>query len=211
MLLNSQVVSIWLNQIILSCPSLETYPSLFLCRLIGLLIQCLLNKCIDKDRCFCLITKCWGCYMDLQVNHVWMCKRSSNRPKEKVPSTCALLYKWITVIWIQYLIQSSWGKHFTILLTLLLLLEKNYYRCVDYFCFVCVFFKNIFCGWKFEDLAAIYERKGRFARERNLCRGGREMDEKHNREGREASFPYPLPTPSNPKSEKFAWLTITSW
>ena len=41
--------------------------------------------------------------------------------------------------------------------------------------------------------------------------GGREMDEKHNREGGEASFPYPLPTPSNPKSEKFAWLTITSW
>lgn len=37
------------------------------------------------------------------------------------------------------------------------------------------------------------------------------MDEKHNREGGEASFPYPLPTPSNPKSEKFAWLTITSW
>ena len=28
------------------------------------------------------------------------------------------------------------------------------------------------------------------------------MDEKHNREGGEASFPYPLPTPSNPKSEK---------
>ena len=104
-LLNSQVVSIWLNQIILSCPSLETYPSFFLCRLIGLLIQCLLNKCIDKDRCFCLVTMCWGCYMDLQVNHVWMCKRSSNRPKEKVPSTCALLSKWITIVWIQYLIQ----------------------------------------------------------------------------------------------------------
>lgn len=37
------------------------------------------------------------------------------------------------------------------------------------------------------------------------------MDEKHNREGGEASFPYPLPTPSNSKSKKFAWLTITRW